>query len=198
LATNKGYDLLIKGFRVVASRDPSARLVLAVGGSSVDTEEGKLLSDLEQLTRELGLEDRVTFNGFVPDEELADYYRAADVFVLSSRYEPFGMTAVEAMACGTPTVVSVHGGLWRTLTFGRHALMADPLDAEDLGIMILKCLRLPRLRARLSRMGGFKARSLFSWTGIAHQLLEAMHDTPQQAATGDAEMTWEEPWNDGD
>ena len=45
------------------------------------------------------------------DSDIADVYRAADVFVLPSRYEPFGMTAVQAMACGTPTVVTTHGGL---------------------------------------------------------------------------------------
>ena len=76
--------------------------------------------------------------GFVADDDLADTYRAADIFVLRSRYEPFGMTAIEAMACGTPTVVTVHGGLYRGISFGRHALFADPFDREDLGITIAK------------------------------------------------------------
>ena len=57
------------------------------------------------------------------------------------------------------------------LTFGRHALYADPFDREDLGMMIHKVLRHPRLRARLAHMGAHKARSLFTWTGIAQQLV---------------------------
>lgn len=82
------------------------------------------------------------------------------MFLFSSRYEPFGMTAIEAMACGTPTVVTIHGGLFRSLTFGRHALYADPFDREDLGMMIHKILKHPRLRSRLAHMGAHKARSL--------------------------------------
>ncbi|MBI2377671.1 MAG: glycosyltransferase [Deltaproteobacteria bacterium] len=198
LATNKGYDLLISAFRSLADRNPNATLHLAVGGATLDEAERALLASLEQQVRDLGLLGRVRFGGFIPDPELADYYRAADVFVLSSRYEPFGMTAVEAMACGTPTVITVHGGLWRSLTFGRHALFTDPFDPEDLAMTILKPFRLPRLRVRMARMGAHKARSLFSWTGIAHQLLIAAERRAPAAIADDEEPGWEEPWNDGD
>ncbi|MCC7385820.1 MAG: glycosyltransferase [Deltaproteobacteria bacterium] len=199
LATNKGYDLLISAFRLVAERDRDASLYLPIGGATLDDDEKKRLEDLQGLARSLGLEDRIRFGGYIPDAELADYYRAADAFVLSSRYEPFGMTAVEAMACGTPTIVTVHGGLWQALTFGRHALFADPFDPEDLGMMMLKPFRLPRLRARMARMGAHKARSLFSWTGIAHQLLKTVGARVDPVSgVQDTETEWEEPWNDGD
>ncbi len=69
--------------------------------------------------------------------------------------------------------MTLHGGLHEALTFGRHALFADPFDAEDLGISILKVLRYPRLRSRLMQMGAHRARSLFTWTGIAQQMLLA-------------------------
>jgi mannosylfructose-phosphate synthase len=196
LARNKGYDLLIDAFSVVASRVPDAVLHLAVGGTQLNPAEQKILDDLKAQVSTLGLADRVVFNSYVADSDLADCYRAADVFVLSSRYEPFGMTAIEAMACGTPTVVTTHGGLYRAVTFGRHALYADSFDKEDLGITIYKVLRHVRLSHRLSRMGAHKARSLFTWTGIAQQLVSLIEERATALAFTDNE--WDEPWNDGD
>lgn len=196
LATNKGYDLLIKAFGVLAKRQPDVVLHLAVGGSKADKKEKAMLADLKALVKKLNLEKRVKFASFIADEDLADYYRAADQFVLSSRYEPFGMTAIEAMACGTPTVVTIHGGLYRAISFGRHALFADTFDKEDLGITMLKSFKHPRIASRLSRMGAHKARSLFTWTGIAQQLISLVEGRPVPSVLED--KTWEEPWNDGD
>lgn len=197
LARNKGYDLLLRGFSVLAEREPEAILHLAAGGASLTPLEASILEELKGLAAELGLTDRIRFGSFIPDEQLPDFYRAADLFVLSSRYEPFGMTAIEAMASGTPTVVTIHGGLYRTLTFGRHAIFADPFDKEDLGITMLKVFRHPRLRNRMARMGAHKARSLFTWTGIAQQLIAAVEHRPG-AALVLADNEWDEPWNDAD
>lgn len=197
LARNKGYDLLIEGFQLVAQRIPEATLYLAVGGLNLTEGEEKVLGELKAGVAQLGLTDRVTFGRFIADEDLADYYRAADVFVLSSRYEPFGMTAIEAMACGTPSIVTIHGGLHQSLTFGRHALYADPFDREDLGMMICKVLKHPRLHAQLAQMGAQLARSLFTWTGIAQQLVALVdHGARQGVAPGKIE--WDETSNDAD
>jgi mannosylfructose-phosphate synthase len=196
LATNKGYDLLIEAFSVTAQRIPGAVLHLAIGGTKLDAQERKMLQELKGIADRLGLRKQVKFSGFINDEELADYYRACDIFVLSSRYEPFGMTAIEAMACGAPTVVTIHGGLFRAVTFGRHALFGDPFDREDLGIMMMKPLKHARLKNRLSRMGAHKARSLFTWTGIAQQLISLVEGRPMVRAVDDTE--WDEPWHDGD
>jgi len=106
------------------------------------------------------------------------------------------MTAIEAMATGTPTVVTIHGGLYRAITFGRHALFADPFDREDLGITMMKAFKHPKLWRRLSRMGAHKARSLFTWTGIAQQLISLVEGRPVPSVLDDNE--WDEPWNDGD
>lgn len=197
LARNKGYDLLIDGFAVLAARDPEAVLHLAVGGADMNANERTILTELQARAQASGFGDRIHFGSFIADADLPDYYRAADMFVLSSRYEPFGMTAIEAMACGTPTVVTVHGGLYRALSFGRHALFADPFDAMDLGITMAKVFRHPRLRQRLARMGAHKARSLFTWTGIAHQLVAAVEHRVTVGVSLD-DNDWDEPWNDGD
>jgi mannosylfructose-phosphate synthase len=196
LARNKGYDLLIQAFTLVAKRHPDAILHLAVGGSSLNADEKRLLEELRELAGRGGYADRIVFDSFVAEDDLADYYRAADMFVLCSRYEPFGMTAIEAMACGAPTVVTVHGGLYRMLSFGRHALFADPFDAEDLGITMAKILRHNRLRRRLECLGAERVRSIFTWSGIAQQLTLAVepqtlpHETPPEEA--------DEPWPDGE
>lgn len=194
LARNKGYDLLIDAFRLVADRFPEAQLRLAVGGENLGEAEKTLLLELTQRVGNLQLSDRVVFTGFVPEEEMADHYRAADLFVLSSRYEPFGMTAIEAMACGTPTVVTTHGGLFRVLTYGRHALFADPFDREDLGITMAKVLRHKLLYRRLSRMGAYRARSLFTWTGITQMLVRLVEQHPPSHL--DLADDWDEPWRE--
>ena len=197
LARNKGYDLLIDAFSVTAQREPKAFLHLAVGGTDMNEKEAELLAELQRQAKASPFADRIRFGSFIREEELPDFYRAADMFVLCSRYEPFGMTAIEAMASGTPTVVTVHGGLYRALSFGRHALFADPFDKEDLGITMAKIFRHPRLRSRLSRMGAHKARSLFTWTGIAQQLVAAVEHRPSATVTLD-DKEWDEPWNDND
>jgi mannosylfructose-phosphate synthase len=194
LARNKGYDLLIRAFAILAARSTDAVLHLAVGGVEISEREQQVLDELVELAGSLGVTDRIRFAGFIPDHELADYYRAADMFVLSSRYEPFGMTAVEAMACGTPTVVTMHGGLWQALTYGRHVLFADPFDDADLGITMLKPLRFERLRSRLSRMGPIRARELFTWTGIAQQLINAVGDARTRRVVTVQEDEWADPW----
>jgi mannosylfructose-phosphate synthase len=197
LARNKGYDLLINGFSVLASRESQAILYLAIGGANLGKSEEAILGELKELVGKLNLSDCVRFGNFIADDQLPDYYRAADLFVLSSRYEPFGMTAIESMASGVPTVVTVHGGLYRALTFGRHALFADPFDKEDLGITMWKVFRHSGLRSRMSRMGAHKARSLFTWTGIAQQLIAVVEQRPG-AAVVLADTDWDEPWNDAD
>ncbi len=174
LATNKGYDLLIHAFQELAQREPDALLYLAVGGEKMDDGEKRILAECRELVEKYKLGNKVRFSGYVPDEDLADTYRAADIFVLCSRYEPFGMTAIEAMACGTPTVATTHGGLYRVMQFGVDGLFADSFDAVDLGITMLKPLRHERLWHRLSRNGAQTARSLFTWTGIAQQLISAV------------------------
>ncbi|MCF3649334.1 glycosyltransferase [Opitutaceae bacterium LMO-CP1] len=196
LATNKGYDLLVDAFAVTAKRVPDAILRLAVGGKKMDKQEREILAGIKAQVKSHGLEKRVKFGSFISDEDLPDYYRAADLFVLSSRYEPFGMTAIEAMACGTPTVVTVHGGLFRAISYGRHGLYADTFDPEDLGITMMKPLNYPKLRNRMKRMGAHKARSLFTWTGIAQQLIGLVEGRPSPHAID--EDDWDEPWHDGD
>lgn len=186
LARNKGFDLLVDAFSEVVKREPEARLRIACGAESSDHGDNEILTEIREKISSYGIDDMVTLLPSLDDDEMADFYRAADVFALSSRYEPFGMTAIEAMACGTPTVVTTHGGLWRAVSFGQHALFADTTDKQEFGVTLLQALKYKSLRLRLHRDGANRVRSLFTWTGIAQQLLSAVEgrNTPSFQVAG--------------
>lgn len=171
-AANKGYDLLIRALPELREVVPDARLQLAVGANSKADE--RKIEKWEALAGELGVTEQVRWLGHVTDDEMADFYRAAPVFALPSRYEPFGMTAVEAMACGTPCVVTVHGGLEEMFDFGSHALFADPKRPREYAVMLSMALRYPALHQRLSIAGARFARRMFGWRGIARRTLEVL------------------------
>lgn len=177
LSRNKGFDLLIDAFSLVAERFENAKLFMPLGSESKDQAEDPMLDEIVNQIHALGLEKRVKITGSLPEEVMPDFYRAVDVFCLPSRYEPFGMTAVEAMASGAPAVVTTHGGLYRTLQYGINALYADSFDKLDFGITICKVLEYESLRNRLSENGAKIARSLFTWTGIAQQLIAVVEGT---------------------
>jgi mannosylfructose-phosphate synthase len=180
IAANKGYDLLLRAMPTILERIPTARLLLAVGSTSPTPGERRQVIELEDLATELGIDGQVTMGDFVPDEMLADAYRAADVFALSSRYEPFGMTAVEAMACGTPVVVTTEGGLWEMISWGTEGLYADPNDPPAFGHAIATVLRYPRIARQLAHLGSQRARATFTWNGIAQQLMTVLQDVGER------------------
>jgi mannosylfructose-phosphate synthase len=169
-ATNKGYDLLIRALTPLREIVPDARLQLAVGANS--SQDRRLVRRWQELAADAGVASSVDWHAYVEDGEMADWYRAAAVFALPSRYEPFGMTAVEAMACGTPTVVTTHGGLHELIDFGEHALFADPKRPVEFAALLGLALRHERLRRRLAVDGARFARRHFGWKGIAKRTLE--------------------------
>lgn len=171
MARNKGYDLLIRAFAKTMEIVPDARLLLAVGAGESSREKRKV-AKLRKVAAEAGVTDQIIWEGYVPDEDMADRYRSASVFALSSRYEPFGMTAIEAMACGTPTVVTVHGGLHEVIDFGHNCLFSDPLSPQEFGAVMALPMRYEGLREKLSIEGSRFARRTFGWTGIAKRTLE--------------------------
>ncbi|MBN1591007.1 MAG: glycosyltransferase [Pirellulales bacterium] len=205
MAKNKGYDLLIRAMPTVFNRVEDARLLLAVGSTEPSEDERRQVDELKRLAERLGLAERVLFRDYIPDEALADYYRAADVFALSSRYEPFGMTAVEAMACGTPAVVTTEGGLWEQVAWGLEAVYANPFDPEAFGHALTAVLTHRRVADQLAKYGSQKARARFTWTGIAQQLLRSMGsvELPMRqhvaaGAKGGDDAQGEETWKTSD
>ncbi|MEM6332938.1 MAG: glycosyltransferase [Planctomycetota bacterium] len=184
IARNKGYDLLIQAMEKVCHRNEDVKLLLAIGSTEPNRQEREMTEELKQLAQKLRLGKRVIFADYIPDDELPDYYRLADVFALSSRYEPFGMTAVEAMACGTPLVCTTEGGLWERLDWGLNGIYANPFDPYEYGSAIHHALAHPRLWNQLSRNGAHRARADFTWIGIGQQVIN-MIKGPSIARVGE-------------
>lgn len=170
MAHNKGYDLLINALPTLFELCPDARLVAAIGGDSEQDKEG--IKKLKQIASEIGVKDKIKWGTYIEDEDLANVYRSPALFVMPSRYEPFGMVAIEAMACGTPSVITVHGGLCDLIDFGNQGLFADPHRPKEFGAMMAMPLLYPNLRNEMSVEGARFARRNFGWTGIAKRMLE--------------------------
>jgi mannosylfructose-phosphate synthase len=178
MAHNKGYDLLIRALPTLFALVPEARLIAAIGGEE-SAQDDAGVAELQRLAGELGVAERIKWVQYVAEEDLTDYYRSASVFALSSRYEPFGMVAIEAMACGTPTVITVHGGLFELIDFGRHALYADPNRPVEYGAMLALPMLYPAMAHQLSVEGARFARRNFGWTGIAKKMLRVFDSAVQ-------------------
>ena len=191
MAHNKGYDLLIQAMPVVFERIEDSKLLLAIGSTEPSAREREQISELKELAGELGVTERVLFRDYIPDDELADYYRMAEVFALSSRYEPFGMTAVEAMACETPVVITTEGGLWEQVVWGLEGIYANPFDSQAFGHAICAILQHPRLATQLAKFGSQKARARFTWTGVAQRILARTQSLPARVNLPDDQATGE-------
>ncbi len=168
----KGYDLLIKAFKYVAQAIPEVKLVFAIG--SHEPAEVEKRKELSRLAEGLGLANDVLLFGHV--KELEAFYNAAEVLVMPSTFEPFGMVAIEGMACGTPAVVTARGGLKDFLVDGQDALIVDPIDIQALAEAILKLLKDKRLYEEISRKGYEKAYSTFTWERIAESTLKTVSE----------------------
>lgn len=179
VANNKGYDLLIRALPTLFDMVPDARLVAAVGSENAAQDKAGI-EELKSVAQKVGVLDKIVWVPYVPDEDLPAYYQAAGIFSMSSRYEPFGMVAIEAMACGTPTIISVHGGLFELIKFGFHALYADPFRPVEYGAMLGLPLLHPKLAEELSVEGARFARRSFGWTGIAKRIVEVFNMTQMQ------------------
>jgi D-inositol-3-phosphate glycosyltransferase len=149
------------------------KLQIIIGGGSVPGQSDGMERDrIEGIVDELGLRDCTTFPGRLSQEILPSYYAAADVCVVPSHYEPFGLVAIEAMASGTPVVASDVGGLQFTVVPGETGLLAQPQDVAEFAIAIDKIISNPEWRDKLGEAGKRRVHNKFSWDGVAKQLSE--------------------------
>jgi len=142
LVYEKGFQLALEALPGLIERVGNVRFIVAGSG----THEHELRSQ----ARELGLDERGVFLGWIGDDVLHSLYRISDLCVVPSIYEPFGLVALEAMASGCPCIVADTGGLREVVPVGeRVGLRFNGGDAEHLGVMIERLLVDDALRDRL-------------------------------------------------
>jgi glycosyltransferase involved in cell wall biosynthesis len=181
LVRRMGIDILLRAAARVAGGGP--RFVLAIGGA------GPERAELESLARELRITDRVRFLGRIPDEELPDLLRAADLVVVPSRsMEGFGMFTVEGLACGTPVLATASGGSPEILGPVDPMLLVAP-EPEAMADRIESLLRDPALRRDLGERAAESVRARFTWERAVARMDEVygeLAETDTRSARGAA------------
>jgi D-inositol-3-phosphate glycosyltransferase len=170
----KGADVAVRVLaelgRLPSGTDP---VLVVVGGPSgpqgEDTYRG-----LQELRQRLGVAERVRLIPPQPHEVISTYYRAADVCLVPSRSESFGLVALEAAACGTPVVASAVGGLTTLVDHGETGFLVEKREPESFAHYVRLILTAPGLAERLSAKAATRARR-YSWREAAERLT-ALHD----------------------
>lgn len=163
LQPRKNLNRLIEAFQLLSEENPQLSLVI-VG------KKGWLYEQIFKKVKELGLEKRVVFTGFVPDEDLPTFYQKARCFILVSLYEGFGLPVLEAMAYGCPVVASRVSSLPEVA--GRAGILVDPESTEDIARGIKEALK---KRRQLIRKGHRQAKK-FSWEKCARETLAVLEN----------------------
>lgn len=160
----KGPDYFVEAARRVLDFDPNVTFVLAGTGD--------MTLRLVERSAELGIGSRMLFTGFVDREEAAQLYGIADVFVMPSVSEPFGLVALEAMDRGIPVILSKQSGVGEVV---RNVLKVDFWDVNDMADKILGALAYPSMREEISR-GAEKELARLTWAAAAAQIQDIYYE----------------------
>lgn len=160
LTIQKGAEFFLKAAQKVKEHKPDARFVIA--GS------GDMLPRLIDQAIDLGISDRVIFTGRLTEEEVKHIYSISSVYVMPSVSEPFGITALEAISAGTPTIVSKTAGVAETF---KNCLKVDFWDTDEMANKIISLLKYDPLRTTISQEGKHEI-NLFTWDRVAKQTID--------------------------
>ena len=171
LQPHKGPDIAVRTLAEAVARDPDATsdLMLAIVGGPSGTGQGAEVARLMELAAALGVSERVMLFPPLPQARLADVYAAADLVLVPSRSESFGLVALEAQACGTPVVAAAVGGLRYVVRHEQTGFLVEGHDPADHAGRMLEILRAPRLAAEMGEAAAREALR-FTWNATAAEL----------------------------
>ncbi len=174
--SNKGHDLLLYAFDFVAKQIKDIDLVIGGGSPDPKPRELEVFNFMKRIIKEKRMDDRIHIIGYVPDELMVPYYQGAQLFVLPSLFEPFGMTTQEAMACGIAVIASKFGGIRTVIKNEVNGILVDPTNPDEFSNTIIKLLNNKELRTKIGKEAYKTVISEFSWEAIADRFLEFYSD----------------------
>lgn len=173
LAPAKGLDRIIDALGLIKNKI-NFHLYMGGGGQeeSKSAEEIETEEKIKELIRKYKMENIVTMLGYVNHETiLPAYYRGASVFILGGRYEPFGLTTLEAMACGTVPIVSNVAGSKEVIIDGLNGFIVDTHNRKELSEKILTLLTDHKLNKKVSENAAFTIQEHYSWDKIVEKFI---------------------------
>ncbi len=176
MVPRKGVDDTIRGFAIACRRGLNGRLIVVgcdVPGCVTKSQE---LNRLRGIAESEGVSERVLFAGQCSRSEIRKYYAACDVFVTVPWYEPFGITPLEAMACGRPVIGSKVGGIQSTVRDGITGFHVPPKNPVAIAGRLLELYEQPELVSQLGLNALQWVRSKYTWRSITEQLAEVYMD----------------------
>jgi D-inositol-3-phosphate glycosyltransferase len=176
----KGIDVLIEAMALVLEEHKHLRddICLCVVGGEPDADPANMnreMARLQEMREKLGIADVVMFLGKREQEALPFHYSAAEVCVVPSHYESFGMVALEAMACGTPVIASRVGGLTFTVREGSTGFLVPNDDPKALAEKLAQLLTDEGLRQEMGQRAATAA-TRYGWPIVARQIIAAYRE----------------------
>jgi glycosyltransferase involved in cell wall biosynthesis len=162
IVERKGHDDAVRALRAL----PTAELVVVGGPPAGEVDDDPEICRLREVAAEAGVADRVSFTGAVGRTAVPAWIRSADVVLAVPWYEPFGITPLEAMACGRPVVATAVGGLVDTVADGLTGELVPPRDPDRLGEVLVALLADDERRAAYGSAGVQRARARYRWSRV--------------------------------
>ncbi len=164
LVPEKGVNVLLGAVTNVLKAKPNTKFVIAG--------EGWHRNELEGISKELQIEDKVLFTGYLSEEDFLPYFNVTDILVVPSTYEPFGIVALEGMATRTPIIVSDVGGLSEIVDHKWTGFKVPPDNSDAMAEAIIELLENNDLRKRIIKNAEEKLTHVYDWTIIADQTIK--------------------------
>ncbi|QAA95125.1 glycosyltransferase [Pollutimonas thiosulfatoxidans] len=192
MVPRKGIDNVISALSRLRKRYGVNARLCVVGGEAADSSTGDApeLARLKAVAQAEGVRDYVDFAGRKGRRLLSRYYGAADVFVTTPWYEPFGITPVEAMACARPVIGSDTGGIRYTVVDGDTGFLVPPKDPDALAARLALLAGNPALGKRMGAAGARRAKRLFTWEKVGSDLAQVFDELVPGTVTSAARPAW--------